>query len=128
MILVIVVYCQYSSLFCVVILPFRRKLGKIFMISYATLIKISNWGLKEPVIGRFQIKYFRKVLFHAKMYANASDDQKYSNMSDLSDFVGENIIYYEMRDKIIQLHHNKNDLEKQLIRTPKPNDKEAIKK
>ena len=46
-------------------------------------------------------------------------------MSDLSDFIGENDIY-EMKDKIVQLHNNKNDLEKQLAKTPKLDDKEKI--
>ena len=85
-----------------------------------------DFKLKEPVIGIFQIKYFRQALFHAKIYANSTDDQKYSNMIDLSDFIGNNNIY-KMKDKIVKLHNNKNDVEKQLIRTPKPNDKEQIK-
>ena len=48
-------------------------------------------------------------------------------MSDLSDFIGYHVIY-KMKDKIIELHHNNNDQENELKRTPKPNDKETIKK
>ena len=48
-------------------------------------------------------------------------------MIDMSDFIGDNDIY-EMKDKVIKLYNNKNDLENELKRTPKPNGKEAIKK
>ena len=87
----------------------------------------NDFKLKEPVTERFQIKYFLQALFHAKICANASDDQKYSNIGDLSDFLRDNDIY-QMKDKVVELHHCKNDLENELKRTPKPNDKEAIKK
>ena len=33
-----------------------------------------------------------------------------------------------MKDTVDELHHNKNDLENELKRTPKQHDKEAIKK
>ena len=49
-------------------------------------------------------------LFSCKKYENASDNQKY------------------MKDEIVKLHNKKNDLEIELKRTPKPNDKEQIKK
>ena len=48
-------------------------------------------------------------------------------MSDLSDFIGDNDIY-QMKDKIIKSHHNKNNLENELKRIPKLNNKETIKK
>ena len=48
-------------------------------------------------------------------------------MIDLSDFIGDNDIY-KMKHKIIKLRNNQNDLVRQLASTPKPNDKEAIKK
>ena len=50
----------------------------------------------------FQIKYFHQALFHAKKFANETDDQNYCNMSDCEGFMYENEIY-EMRDKIIEL-------------------------
>ena len=50
----------------------------------------------------FQIKYFRQTLFHAEIYATASDGQKNSNMNDLSDFIGENNIY-KLKEKIVKL-------------------------
>ena len=75
--------------------------------------------LKKQVSEIFQIKYFRQALFHAKICPNRIDNQKYGNMNDLSDFIGD-IDIYEMKDKIIKLHNNKNDLENELKRTPKP--------
>ena len=124
MVLVIVAYWQYCSLYCLVNLRCRRKLGKVYDF-------ISNFDkdfkLNAPVTEKFQIKYFRQVLFHAKIYANETDNQKSSNMIDLSDFIGDNDIY-RMKEKIVKLHHYKNDQGNELKRTPKPNDKEAIKK
>ena len=84
-----------------------------------------DFKLDEPVTEIFQIKYFRQALFHAKICANETDNQKSSNMIDLSDFIGDNDIY-KMKDKIVKLHHNKNDRGNELKRTPKPNDNEAI--
>ena len=81
--------------------------------------------LKEPATEIFQIKYFRQALFHAKIYANATDGQKYSIMNDPGDFKGDDDIY-EIK-KVVELHTIKVNLTEQLTRTPKPNDKEAIK-
>ena len=69
--------------------------------------------LKEPITEIFQIKYFCQALFHAKIYANASYSQKYSNMSDLSDFKGENNIS-KMKDRRFELWTTKINLDKQL--------------
>ena len=48
-------------------------------------------------------------------------------MIDLSDFIGDNDIY-AMKDKIFELLENEYNLENILERTPKQNDKEALKK
>ena len=64
-----------------------------------------DFKLIEPVTEIFQIKYFHQALFCAKIYANETDNQKYSNMIDVSDFIANNDIF-EMKDKIVKLHHN----------------------
>ena len=51
-----------------------------------------DFKLKEPVTEIFQIKYFCRALFHAKIYEDETHNQKYSNMSYLSDFIGDNDI------------------------------------
>ena len=53
--------------------------------------------------------------------------QKYCNMSDLRRFIGENNIY-SMWDNVVKLSVIAFNLDKQLTRTPKQNDKEPIQK
>ena len=88
-------------------LQLRRKLGEYIYEFIRNFDK--DFKLKEPVTEIFQTKYFCQALFYAKIYENESDNQKSSNMIDLSDFIGNNDIY-EMKDKIVKLHCNKNDL------------------
>ena len=61
-----------------------------------------DFKLKEPVPEMFQIKYFRLALFHAKVFVNNTNNQKSSNMIDLSDFIGNNNIY-KIKDKIVAI-------------------------
>ena len=86
-----------------------------------------TFTLKDFVAEIFQIKYLRQALFHAKLYKNLSDKQKTSNMFDLSDFIDDDDIF-PMRDKIVKLLEQKKELEDELKRTPKKQDKETIKK
>ena len=82
--------------------------------------------LKEQVTKIIQIKYSHQALFHAKIYTNLSDGQQLSNMSDLSDLIGEND-FYEMKSKVVKLSAIIVNLDKQLTRSPKPNDKKPTK-
>ena len=77
-----------------------------------------DFKLKEAVPQIFQIKYLRQALFLAKIYVESTENQQTSNMIDLSDFIGNSDIY-AMKEIFFKLLETKDNLEKDLERTPK---------